>query len=619
MWGVFMKKSLEDMARRLVIHSLTSTTAAKSGHPTTCMSLAEIMSCLFFSPEGLRDDDEHILSEGHAAPILWAAYAEAGVFPIEKLSALRKIDSYLEGHPTYRMPMVKIATGSLGQGLSAGIGMALGKKLDKSKGLVYVIMGDGEATEGSVWEAVNYAGSKRLGNLCAILNINRLSQSGETMYGYNLRAYENKFRAGGWNTLKINGHNINHIRTALKHARHSRVPCAILAKTKKGKGVSFLEDKEGWHGKPLNQEQLDEALAEIGKIHETKKKLVSHVNMKDVKDNMENNESKNNESKEDDKNKAGYPFVDFKTNNYVKEQLVSTRTAYGKALVNLGEANDRVVVLDADVKNSTMQEEFFKRFPERSFQFYIAEQNMVGAAAGLSGMGFIPCVSTFGAFLTRAHDQIRMSQYSNSNIKFAGSHAGVSIGKDGPSQMGLEDLAMFISMPKSVVFYTCDAVSTEKGFKEGLRHRGIFYLRTTREKTKVLYDNHEEFPIGGLKVLRRSDNDEALVIGAGVTVFEALKAYEKLQNENKNIRVIDLYSVKPLAAEDLMRNAQECNGKVIVVEDHYEGGIGPQVAKVVGPIKHLYINDVPRSGEPEQLRAMYGVDAKAIVDGVHKI
>ncbi|MEM4263637.1 MAG: transketolase [Candidatus Woesearchaeota archaeon] len=582
-------KKLELMANKLRIHSLTSTTAAGSGHPTTCLSCAEIMSTLFFSV--IEEDDEFILSKGHAAPILWAAYSEAGFISPKELNNLRKLTSNLEGHPTPRMPLVKIATGSLGQGLPAGVGMALAKKLQKNDGRIYVLLGDGEMAEGSVWEAVNCAAYYELNNLCAIIDVNRLGQSQPTMHGHNIDAYKRKLEAFGWNTALVNGHDIQELLNAFDNANESNKPFAIIAKTTKGKGVSFLENKEGWHGKALDKEELTRALKEIGK---TDVKLKSGYVHK----------------------KAEYKFIDFKTNEYTLGDMVATRDAFGNALVNLGEKNDKIVVLDCDVKNSTKTEKFFDQFPDRSFESFIAEQNMVGMAMGLSAQGFVPFAATFSAFLTRAYDFIRMAQYSQSDIKFVGSHAGVSIGEDGPSQMGLEDISMFLAMPESVVLYPCDAVSTEKLVKEMARHVGISYLRTTRGKTPVIYDNDEKFPIGGLKVIRKSNKDKALVIAAGITVFEALKAYEILQKKKINVRIIDLYSVKPIDEKSLIKNAKECKDNVIVVEDHYFNGIGSAVSAVVGKIKHLYVKEIPRSGKPEELMKKYGIDSSAIIKAV---
>ncbi|HHE36709.1 MAG TPA: transketolase [Candidatus Woesearchaeota archaeon] len=589
-------QELEAMANKLRIHSLKSTTAAGSGHPTSCLSCAEIMSALFFSE--LREEDEFILSKGHAAPILWAVYAEAGIIPVEELMNLRKIDSVLEGHPTTRMPFVKVATGSLGQGLAAGVGMALAKKLEDNPGRVYVLLGDGEVAEGSVWEAASSAACYKLSNLCAIIDINRLGQSQETMHGHDLDAYEKKFKAFGWDTSKINGHSIEELLHAFEKARNCDAPQVILARTIKGKGVSEVEDQDGWHGKALKPEMLEKALQEIRGVPGVK--LGSSIKFK--------------------KSNAEHEFNDFRlSKEYALGEMIATREAFGRSLVEAGKANSKVVVLDGDVKNSTMTEYFFAEFPERSFECFIAEQNMVGVAIGFSAMGFTPFVATFGAFLTRAYDFIRMAQYSNADIKFVGSHAGISIGADGPSQMGLEDLSMFLAMPNSVVLYPSDAVSAEKLVKEMIKHRGISYLRTTRERTRVIYNNNEDFPIGGLKVLRQSEDDKAMVIGAGITVHEALRAHEELQKDNISIRVVDLYSVKPVDKKALLRNAEECNNNVVVVEDHYANGIGSVVSEIVGRIKHLCIKEIPRSGKPEELRSKYGIDANAIMREVKKL
>lgn len=585
-------KDLEIMANKLRIHSLKSTTAAGSGHPTSCMSAAEIMSTIFFSE--LEQDDEFILSKGHAAPILWAAYAEAGIIPEKNIETLRKIDSVLEGHPTYRMPLVKVATGSLGQGLNAGVGMALSKKLENNKGRVFVLLGDGETAEGSVWEAANAAAFNKLDNLIAIVDVNRLGQSDPTMHGHELDIYRNKFSAFGWNSIITDGHNILDILKAFDKAKSSNKPFAIIAKTYKGKGVSFLEDKEGWHGKPLSQEELEKALEEISDAEIT---LPSRLKEK----------------------KTSFSFTDYDINEYKIGDKVATRNAFGKGLVNLGSKNSKVVAIDGDVKNSTMTEYFFKEFSDRSFESYIAEQNMVGMAIGFSAMGYIPYVATFSTFFTRAYDFIRMGAYSKANVKFVGSHAGVSIGEDGPSQMGLEDLPMFLCIPNAVVLYPSDAVSTEKLVKETAKHDGISYMRTTRGKTEVIYDNSENFPIGGLKVVRESEQDKALIVAAGITLYETLKAYEELKARDILIRVIDFYSLKPFDSENLIKNAKESGGKVIVVEDHYAHAIGSIVSSVINNVNYLCIKEIPRSGKPDELMKKYGIDSYAIVNLVKEI
>ncbi len=584
---------LEQMANKLRIESIKSTTEAGSGHPTSCMSCAEIISCLFFSE--MRADDEFILSKGHASPILWAAYAESGCIPRQYLTTLRRIDSILEGHPTPKMPSIRVATGSLGQGLSAGVGMALARRLMKSSSRVFILLGDGECAEGSVWEAANTAAYYKLNNLCAIVDANRLGQSEPTMHGHNVDIYRQKFEAFGWKSKVVDGHNVYELIDAFKEFRQSDKPYAIIAKTFKGKGVSFLENKEGWHGKPLSAKELKKALREIG---EEKIMLSSKVACM---------------------NPLPYKYISFEPNKYKIGDMVSTRAAFGKALVRLGEKNKNSAVIDADVKNSSMTEEFFKKFPERSFQSFIAEQNMVGMAIGFSAMGYIPYVSTFATFLTRAHDFIRMGMYSMANIKFAGSHVGISIGPDGPSQMGLEDIPMFLSLPKASVLYPCDAVSAENLLNEMSKIKGISYLRTTREKTPVIYQNSEKFPIGGLKVVKKSNEDIALVVTAGVTLHEALKAYYKLLKKSINIRIIDLYSLQPLDPVSLVKHAKDSNNNVIAVEDHYCNAIGSLISSVIPNVVYLCVTDIPRSGTPDELREMFRIDAEAIYDMVNQL
>lgn len=591
-------KQLELMANKLRVHSLKSTTEAGSGHATSCLSCAEIMSSLFFSVLG--PNDEFILSKGHAAPILWASLAEAGCFPLKELKNLRKLGSFLEGHPTSRVPWVKVATGSLGQGLSAGVGMALAKKLKKPAGRqgkggrIFVLLGDGECAEGSVWEAANAAAHYKLDNLYAIVDVNRLGQSGQTMHGHDLEKYKNKFEAFGWTVKTIDGHAVKEILSAVKTANNKK-PLAIIAKTFKGKGVSFLEDKEGWHGKSLKKEELARALREIGPA---KISLISKFKCPQ---------------------KSVYKFFDFKLNKYKLGEFVSTREAYGRALVNLGKINKDAIVIDGDVKNSTMTEYFFEHFPKRAFQSFIAEQNMTGMAVGFSAMGLNPFVATFSAFLTRAHDFIRMAQYSFANIKFAGSHSGLSIGQDGPSQMGLEDIPIFLNIPGAKVLYPSDAVSTEYLLKETAKNKGISYLRTTREKTQVIYKNGEKFPLGKFKVWRGGKKDRALVVASGITLIEALKAQKTLKEKSIPIRVIDLYSLRPLDEKSLLKEARDCKNNVIVVEDHYCSGLGFVVSMALGKIKNLCVRKMPESGKPEELMKKYGIDTNAIIKAVGDI
>jgi transketolase len=602
------KKALEKIAQRLRIHSFKMTSKAGSGHPTTCSSMAELAACLFFDEMqyNIRDpfdwsNDEFVLSKGHAAPLLWAAYAEAGIISQKSLMNLRKITSSLEGHPTPRMKWVKAATGSLGQGLSVGVGLAMAMKLGKCPRRVYVVMGDGECAEGAVWEAANQAYLAGLDNLCAILDINRLGQSDPTMHGHDLEAYERKFKAFGWNAVKIDGHNISQILSAFQKARQSKKPTAIIAKTIKGKGVSFLEDKNGWHGKPLKQADLERALNELGPMPDIDAKMYVKKPSKLKKPKL----------------KRGFQFT---KNTYTKD--TATRRAYGNALANLGKVNEAVVCIDGDVKNSTYADSFFAAFPKRSFDVYIAEQNMVGIGIGMAARGYLPFLATFAAFLCRAHDQIRMAGYSFSNLKLAGSHVGVSIGADGPSQMGLEDLALFRPIPGCAVLYPSDAYSTEGCVESLTRHKGLAYLRTTRPGTPVLYKKDEEFPIGGSKVLKRSQKDSAAVIAAGITIHEALKACEELKRENIQVRVIDAYSVQPMDP-NIVKEVARAGNKAVVVEDHFRsGGLGDAVASLLAgkaDLIHLAVDELPRSGEPEELLEKYGISAGHIVQAVKRL
>jgi transketolase len=595
---------LSSIAKRLRAHSLRMTTKAGSGHATTCLSMAELMSCLFFDemrynikdPDDLAND-EFVLSKGHASPILWASYAEAGIIPLKKLEEYRQFGSPLEGHPTPNMPWIKAATGSLGQGLSVGVGMALAIRMRKLGSRVFVMLGDGECAEGSVWEAAAIARKQDLSNLIAIMDCNRLGQSGESLHGHDIKKWQQKWSSFGWNTFIVDGHNIHHILEALSEARTAHGPSVIIAKTVKGKGVPFLENREGWHGKALKQDELVKALVELGPIPEIESSsFVSHP-------------PKPHPEKLKEKSPAGP--------KYKTGEMIATREAYGVMLEKLG-VNEKIVALDGDVKNSTFSEKFKSFYPERFIECYIAEQNMVGMAVGLASKGFIPFASTFGAFFARAHDQIRMAAISRSNIKLSGSHVGVSIGEDGPSQMGLEDLALFRCLPESVVLYPCDAVSAEKCTELLAKRNGIGYVRTSRPKTPVIYGNTESFKIGGSKTVKRSFRDKVLIVAAGITVHEAVKAAAELRKERIFARVIDAYSIKPLD-ESAIKSAAK-GRKVVVVEDHYpEGGLGEAVASLGIPITHLCVREIPRSGKPEELLRAYKIDASAIIKTVKKL
>jgi transketolase len=597
---------LQKIAKLIRYFILIATTEAGSGHPTSSLSATDLMTGLLFGDifrfdtEDVRhpNNDRLIFSKGHASPLFYSLWAAAGKLTEEKLLTLRKFGSPLEGHPTVDFPYVEASTGSLGQGLPIGLGMALNAKhLDKLPYKTYVLLGDSEMSEGSQWEALQIAAHYKLDNLIGILDVNRLGQRGETMYGRNLIAYEKRISSFGWETAVIDGHNFEEIMAAYERIpKLIGRPLMIIAGTIKGKGVSFLEDRNGWHGKALSKEQLEQAIEEFGEIDKSVRGQISGP---------------------EDMKPGKYIPQKNEVFSYAIDKPFATRKAYGNALVRIFPQFPDMVVLDAEVSNSTYSEIFKEKYPERFFEMYIAEQNMVGTALGLSCRGKIPFISTFAAFWTRAFDQIRMSQYSRVNIKFVGSHAGVSIGEDGPSQMGLEDIAMFRTVLDSVVLYPSDAISTDKLVEKAAKRDGIVYIRTTRESTPVLYSEHEEFTIGGSKVLRRSDSDLFGVIAAGVTLFEALRAYEELKKEGIFIRVIDLYSIKPIDKTTLHEAAAE-TGALITVEDHFsEGGIGEAVRSVLEglevPMYSLAVRKMPKSGKPEELLDYEEISSSAIV------
>jgi transketolase len=603
---------LKGIANQLRIHSITATTAAGSGHPTSCCSAADVVATLFFGhmrfdPKNPRfhNNDRFVLSKGHAAPILYAAWAETGLFPASDLLKLRTYSSDLEGHPTPRLPFVDVATGSLGQGLSVGAGMALAARLDKLDYNTYVLLGDGELAEGGVWEAASFAGIYKLNNLIAIVDANRLGQSQPTAFGHEVGVYSKRFEAFGWRVEVVDGHDIEEIVEVLSGIGLDDKPLAIIAKTYKGAGVSFLQDKEGWHGKTLNAEEAAKAIAEL---QPTAKSGGSAAIPAPGPLPAPNNAAP-----------AGYPAINYKLGD-----KVATREAYGNALARIGEADQRVVALDGDTKNSTYSEKFLKKFPDRFTECFIAEQNMVGVAMGFGARGKVPFASTFACFFTRAADQIRVAGISQSNLKLTGSHAGVSIGEDGPSQMALEDLALMRAIAGSTVFYPCDAVSTEKLLEQAAQHKGICFVRTARPKTPVIYNNDEAFPIGGAKVLRQNAGDKVTIVAAGVTVFEALKAADALKTEGVGVSVVDAYSIKPLGKKEILAAAQKTNRAIITVEDHYaEGGLGDAVAGELSAdgikVHKLAVTGLPRSGKPEELLAHHGIDAAAIVKRVKSL
>jgi len=613
MWKADDLARLSKLAALLRYYILRATTAAGSGHPSSSLSAVELLTALVFGgifrydPDRPQhpNNDRLIFSKGHASPLLYALWVAAGKLTGEELiNGYRRFGSPLEGHPSVSFPYTEVATGSLGQGLSIGVGLALNAKyLDRLPYRTYVLLGDSEMAEGSVWEALEIARHYGLDNLVGLVDVNRLGQRGETMFGHNLEAYARRVAAFGWEVFPVDGHSLPEILQALQESLKVKgCPSLILARTVKGKGVSFLEERNGWHGRALNPEECRQALAELGEVDLN---LRGEIRLPE------------DLSPESPPRRPAPPL------DYDPKARVATRRAFGNALARLGTQYPELVSLDAEVSNSTMAEIFARAFPERFFEMYLTEQNMVGAALGLGLRGKIPFVSSFAAFLTRAFDQIRMSQYSDPNLKFVGSHAGVSIGWDGPSQMGLEDMAMFRTLRNSVVLYPADAVATERLVEEMLKHRGLMYLRTTREATPILYSPEEKFPLGGLKILRQSERDRLALVTAGITLFEALAAYEALRQEGVFVRVVDLYCLKPVDAANLTRAARE-TGLVLTVEDHYpEGGLGEAVrsalAGVPVPVYSLAVSQKPKSGSPQELLDFEGISCRAILAKIREL
>ncbi|MFD4412327.1 transketolase [Streptomyces sp. NPDC058476] len=598
-------RQLIDLAQQLRVDSVRASAAAGSGHPTSSMSAADLMAVLFahhlrydFDRPQHPGNDRFVLSKGHASPLLYAAYKAAGAISEAELLTFRKLGSRLEGHPTpQRLPWVETATGSLGQGLPVGVGIALaGKRLDRTGYRVWVVCGDSELAEGSIWEAAEHAGFEHLDNLTVIVDVNRLGQRGPTRHGHDLDAYARRFQAFGWHTVEIDGHDVEAIDRAYAEAESTGgQPTAIIARTLKGKGVAAVEDREGLHGKPLPD--ADEAIAELGGVHD-RRVAVQPPPAARILHAVQSGH-------------ADLP-------RYETGEKAATRDAFGQALAALGTARGDVVALDGEVGDSTRTEFFAKEHPERFFECYIAEQQLVASAVGMAARGWVPYASTFAAFFARAYDFVRMAAISGSGINLVGSHAGVSIGQDGPSQMGLEDLAMFRSVHGSTVLYPCDANQTAKLVCEMAGLDGIRYLRTSRGDTPVIYGPNEEFPVGGSKVLRASGGDRLTLVAAGVTVHEALAAAEALDRDGIQARVIDLYSVKPVDRRTL-REAAEDTGCLLTVEDHHEeGGIGDAVldafldGRPVPRLVRLAVRTMPGSATPaEQLHAA-GIDAESI-------
>jgi transketolase len=603
----------KELGAQLRIDSIRCTTAAGSGHPTSAMSAADLMAVLMakylfydWAKPHHPNNDRLIFSKGHACPLLYAMYKAAGVITDQELLTLRKLGSRLEGHPNpHVLPYVDVATGSLGQGLPIGVGMALNAKyLDKLPYRVWVVLGDSEMAEGSIWEAFDKASYYKLNQLIGILDMNRLGQRGETDLGWNSAAYAARARAFGWHAIEVNGHDLAAIDRAYAEAlQQKEQPTVLVAKTEKGHGVSFVANKDGWHGKAMSPDQAKAAIAELGGER--------HITILVPKP-------------EDRKPAAPPPGKPLQLPTYAVGGKEATRKAYGDALVAMGAARPEIVALDGEVSNSTHADEFKKAFPERFFEMFIAEQQLLGATVGLAVLGKRAFASTFAAFFTRAYDQIRMAAISNATIHLCGSHAGVSIGEDGPSQMALEDLAMMRAVCGSTVLYPCDANQTAQLVRQMVDLKGVSFLRTTREKTPIIYPATETFPVGGSRLVRHSDKDRVAIVAAGITVHEALKAYEQLKTEGLAVRVIDAYSVKPIDQETLRRAAADTGGKLVVVEDHwFEGGLGDAVLDAftgvgVKPptVLKLAVRQMPGSATPAQLLDAAGIDAGHVVRAV---
>jgi transketolase len=601
---------LRELGQQYRVDSIRCAAAASSGHPTSGMSGADLMAVLVgnhlrydFDDPKKATNDRLIFSKGHASTLLYAIFRSVGAITDEQLLTYRRFGSMLEGHPTPLIPWVDVATGSLGQGLPYGVGMALaGKYLDRLPYRIWVLHGDSETAEGSVWEAFEHASHYELDNLTMILDVNRLGQRGETMVGWNTGVYVERARAFGWNAIEIDGHDVEEIDRAYKEAVETTGrPTVIVARTLKGKGVKAVEDKGGWHGKALDNP--DEAIEELGGIRNI------HVQV----------------AEPDDAEPHRFPDGDLELPRYDVGDEVATRKAYGEALAALGTARGDVVALDGEVSNSTFAEIFAKAHPERYFEMYIAEQQLVAAAVGLQARGWNAFGSTFAAFLSRAYDFVRMAAISRADLRLAGSHAGVSIGEDGPSQMALEDIAALRAIHSSVVLQPCDANQTAKLVATMAGTRGIVFLRTLRPNTPVIYEPEEEFEIGGSRVLRASDDDDVTIVGTGITVHEALKAAGVLEEDGITARVIDAYSIKPIDVETLAA-AAEATGRIVTVEDHFpDGGLGDAVLAALAEgdeparVVKLAVSDMPRSGKPAELLNAYGIDAEHIAAAARQL
>jgi transketolase len=608
--AVMDTRQLQELGQQFRVDSIRCAAAAKSGHPTSGMSAADLMAVLVanhyrydFDNPKRAENDRLIFSKGHASTLLYAIFRAAGAITDEELLQYRQFGSMLEGHPTPIIPWVDVATGSLGQGLPYGVGMALaGKYLDRLPYRVWILHGDSEMAEGSVWEAFEHAAHYELDNITVVLDVNRLGQRGETMVGWDLDVYRDRAHAFGWETIEIDGHDVDAIDRAYTEAAGTTgKPTVLIARTIKGKGVKAVENQPGWHGKALDNP--DEAIEELGGLRNI------HVDV----------------AKPETAEAHTFPSGELELPRYDVGEEVATRKAYGEALAALGTARGNVVALDGEVGNSTFAEIFAKAHPERYFEMYIAEQQLLAAAVGLQARGWNAFASTFAAFFSRAYDFIRMAAISRANLRLAGSHAGVSIGEDGPSQMALEDIAALRAIHSSTVLHPSDANQTAKLVAAMADTDGIVFMRTLRPNTPVLYDADEEFRIGGSRVIRSSDEDDITLVGAGITLHEALKAADALEEEGISARVIDLYSIKPIDAETLQA-AAEATGRIVTVEDHFpEGGIGDAVLAALAEngeqarVVKLAVREMPRSGKPAELLSAYGIDAEHIAAAARQL
>jgi len=603
---------IRELAQQLRVDSIRCSTAAGSGHPTSSMSAADLMAVLL--ARHLRYDwqqpdnpanDHLIFSKGHASPLLYSMFKAVGVVSDDELmNGYRRFGSPLEGHPTPALPWVDVATGSLGQGLPDGVGVALaGRYLDELPYRIWVLCGDSEMAEGSMWEAFDKAAYYRLDNLTAIVDVNRLGQRGPTELGWDLDAYAKRVEAFGCRAIPIDGHDLGEIDKALDDAAGTDRPTVILARTRKGRGFSEVEDAEGWHGRPLPADMAERAIIELGGER--------HLSVTGLRP--------------EDGTPRERPDGEVNLPRYELGAKVATRLAFGQALAAVGARGD-VVALDGEVGNSTHAEEFAKAHPERYFEMFIAEQQLIAAAVGMSVRGYVPFAVTFAAFFTRAYDFIRMSAISEANIRLCGSHAGVEIGADGPSQMALEDLAMMRAVHGSTVLYPSDATAAASLTQQMAERDGIVYMRTTRGSYPVLYGPDEAFPIGGAKVVRSSADDEVALIGAGVTLHNCLAAADELDRDGIRARVVDLYSVKPIDTETLVEAAEATDGRLVVVEDHYPaGGLGGAVLEALNDadhpvhIAHLAVRGLPSSGTPAELMEAAGISADQVVQAARDL